>query len=125
MPEIIVCQVGDVAPGSSIRVDTAGHRIAIVRIGNDWYAIADRCSHASAVGPIDTDQLYYLATRGVPPDVAERLIVFGFFEDAIDRLAFSAGAERLRSAVARKFDSRRCCHPDESAAARAERLRSA
>ena len=74
-----------------------------------------RCSHASAVGPIDTDQLYYLATRGVPPDVAERLIVFGFFEDAIDRLAFGSGAERLRAAVARKFDARRCCHPDSVA----------
>jgi Fe-S cluster assembly protein SufD len=72
-----------------------------------------RCSHASAVGPIDPDQLYYLATRGVPPDVAERLIVFGFFEDAIDRLAFGAGAERLRAAVTRKFDARRCCHPDD------------
>jgi hypothetical protein len=45
--------------------------------------------------------------------VAERLIVFGFFQDAIDRLAFSSGADRLRAAVARKFDSRRCCHPDE------------
>jgi len=72
-----------------------------------------RCSHASAVGPIDPDQLYYLATRGVPPDVAERLIVFGFFEDAIARLAFGAGAERLRAAVTRKFDARRCCHPDD------------
>ena len=27
-----------------------------------------KCSHASTVGPIDDDQLYYLATRGVPPD---------------------------------------------------------
>ena len=49
----------------------------------------------------------------MPPDVAERLIVFGFFEDAIDRLAFGAGSERLRAAVARKFDARRCCHPDQ------------
>jgi Fe-S cluster assembly protein SufD len=73
-----------------------------------------RCSHASAVGPIDADQLYYLATRGVPPDVAERLIVFGFFEDAIDRLAFGSGTDRLRAAVTRKFDARRCCHPDEA-----------
>jgi len=73
-----------------------------------------RCSHASAVGPIDPDQLYYLATRGVPPDVAERLIVFGFFEDAIDRLAFGWGSDRLRAAVARKFDARRCCHPDQT-----------
>ncbi len=74
-----------------------------------------RCSHASAVGPIDADQLYYLATRGVPPDVAERLIVFGFFQDAIDRLAFRFGAQRLRSAVTRKFDARRCCHPENAA----------
>jgi Fe-S cluster assembly protein SufD len=72
-----------------------------------------RCSHASAIGPIDPDQLYYLETRGVPPDVAERLIVFGFFEDAIDRLAFSAATPRIRAAVTRKFDSRRCCRPDE------------
>jgi Fe-S cluster assembly protein SufD len=80
-----------------------------------------RCSHASTVGPIDRGQLYYLETRGVPPDVAERLIVFGFFEDAIDRLAFGAGSDRLRAAVTRKFDARRCCHPDE-AARRAEEL---
>jgi Fe-S cluster assembly protein SufD len=73
-----------------------------------------RCSHASAVGPIDPDQLYYLETRGVPPQVAERLIVFGFFEDTIDRLSVPAGAERLRAAVARKFEARRCCHPDGS-----------
>jgi Fe-S cluster assembly protein SufD len=78
-----------------------------------------RCSHASAVGPIDPDQLYYLETRGVPPDVAERLIVFGFFQDAIDRLAFSSGSERLRAAVVRKFDARRCCHPDQLAEAKA------
>ena len=36
-----------------------------------------RCSHASTVGPIDDDQLYYLESRGVPPDEAERLIVLG------------------------------------------------
>jgi 3-phenylpropionate/trans-cinnamate dioxygenase ferredoxin subunit len=48
MPEITVCTVDDVAPGSAIRVDKDGHRLAVVRIGNDWYAIADRCSHAEA-----------------------------------------------------------------------------
>lgn len=48
MPEIAVCKVGDVASGTSIRVDRNGHRLAIVHIGDDWYAIADRCSHAEA-----------------------------------------------------------------------------
>ncbi len=48
MPEIAVCKVTDVAPNSAIRVDRDGHRLAVVRIGDDWYAIADRCSHAEA-----------------------------------------------------------------------------
>jgi Fe-S cluster assembly protein SufD len=39
-----------------------------------------RCSHGSTVGPVDEDQRYYLESRGVEPDVAERLIVAGFFE---------------------------------------------
>lgn len=65
-----------------------------------------KCSHASAVGPIDDDQLYYLASRGVPPEVAERLIVSGFFEDVIERLPVGSLADRLRAAVAGKFDAR-------------------
>ena len=34
-------------PGAR-RVDAAGQRVAVVRIGDDWYAIGDRCSHAEA-----------------------------------------------------------------------------
>jgi Fe-S cluster assembly protein SufD len=44
-----------------------------------------KCSHASTVGPIDEDQRYYIESRGVMPDVAEGLIVQGFFDDIIDR----------------------------------------
>lgn len=65
-----------------------------------------RCSHASAVGPIDEEQLYYLATRGIPPEDAERMIVFGFFEDVIERLPIAALARSLRAAVTEKFSAR-------------------
>jgi 3-phenylpropionate/trans-cinnamate dioxygenase ferredoxin component len=41
-----VCGRGDVAPGSARRFDVAGRCIAIVRIGDDFYAIGDTCSHA-------------------------------------------------------------------------------
>jgi len=44
-----------------------------------------KCSHASTVGPIDEDQRYYIESRGVAPDVAEGLIVQGFFDAIIDR----------------------------------------
>ena len=56
-----------------------------------------QCSHASTVGPIDDDQLYYLETRGVPPEEAERLIVLGFFDDVFDRLPVRALVGRLRA----------------------------
>ncbi|MGQ0824598.1 MAG: non-heme iron oxygenase ferredoxin subunit [Actinomycetota bacterium] len=43
---IRVCSVDDVAPGSARRFDVDGHRIAVVRIGGEFYAIGDECSHA-------------------------------------------------------------------------------
>jgi Fe-S cluster assembly protein SufD len=59
-----------------------------------------RCSHASAVGPIDEDQRYYLESRGVPPDVAERLIVLGFLGEVLERLPTPALVSRVRAAIA-------------------------
>ena len=41
-----LCQRDDVAPGTAKRFDVDGHRIALVRIGDDFYALGDRCSHA-------------------------------------------------------------------------------
>ena len=56
-----------------------------------------RCSHASTVGPIDEEQRFYLESRGVPPDVAERLIVLGFFDEVLERAARArASAAQLR-----------------------------
>ena len=41
-----VCSRDEIAPGAARRFDVDGHCIAIVRIGDDFYAIGDRCSHA-------------------------------------------------------------------------------
>ncbi|MGH9083631.1 MAG: SufB/SufD family protein [Acidimicrobiales bacterium] len=59
-----------------------------------------RCSHASTVGPVDDDQRYYLESRGIPPERAERLIVLGFFDDIVDRSPVPAVVGRLRREVA-------------------------
>ena len=61
------------------------------------------CSHASATGPIDPEQRFYLESRGVPPEVADRLIVLGFFDDLLERLVVPGLAPHLRLAVARKL----------------------
>ena len=65
-----------------------------------------RCSHASAVGPIDDDQRYYLETRGVPPAEAERLIVLGFFDDVFHRLPVASLVGPLRRTVIEKIEHR-------------------
>jgi Fe-S cluster assembly protein SufD len=64
------------------------------------------CSHASTVGPIDEDQRFYLESRGVPPRIAERLVVAGFFDEVIAQLPVPGVAERIRSRIAAELEER-------------------
>jgi 3-phenylpropionate/trans-cinnamate dioxygenase ferredoxin subunit len=41
------CAVGDVASGTALAVEVDGTPVAVVRDGDDWYAIDDECSHAA------------------------------------------------------------------------------
>ena len=45
-----------------------------------------KCGHAASVGPVDEDTVFYLTSRGIPRDEAERLIVSGFFQEVLDRV---------------------------------------
>jgi 3-phenylpropionate/trans-cinnamate dioxygenase ferredoxin subunit len=46
MPETVrICRRDDLAPGEARRFDVGDLRVALVRIGDDFYAIGDRCSH--------------------------------------------------------------------------------
>ena len=63
-----------------------------------------RCSHASTVGPVDADQLYYLESRGVPTPMAQRLIVAGFFDEVLQALPVRLVEPEVRSAIADKLD---------------------
>lgn len=47
MTYLRVCAVADVAPGTALRVELDDVDVAVVRDGDDWFAIADECSHAS------------------------------------------------------------------------------
>ncbi|MBT8201553.1 MAG: Fe-S cluster assembly protein SufD [Acidimicrobiia bacterium] len=61
------------------------------------------CGHASTVGPLDEEQRYYLTSRGLDRDRADRLQVRGFFEEAIGRLPNQAVAPGIRKIVATKY----------------------
>lgn len=62
-----------------------------------------QCGHGSSSGPLDEEQLYYLMSRGLPRDRAERLLVRGFFDEVLSGLAVLPLAEPSRLAVATKF----------------------
>jgi Fe-S cluster assembly protein SufD len=65
-----------------------------------------RCSHASTVGPIDEEQLYYLQSRGVEPAAAERLVTLGFFSEIAGRAPFGPVGEFLDRAVRARLSER-------------------
>lgn len=50
----------DLDSGTAVRVDLAGTKVAVVRAGDELYAVADRCSHANyslSEGEVDADEL--------------------------------------------------------------------
>lgn len=53
-----LCAVDELGSGEARRFDVGGHRIALVRIEDDFYAIGDRCTHADislSEGEVDED----------------------------------------------------------------------
>jgi Fe-S cluster assembly scaffold protein SufB len=62
-----------------------------------------RAAHSSSVGPIDPAQLFYLESRGIPPDEARKFIVLGFLEPVVARVPLTATEERLRELLEEKW----------------------
>jgi len=58
-----------------------------------------RCTHGATLGQVDREQLFYLMTRGLTRSEAERLIVRGFFQDALDRVKIEPVREALAAAL--------------------------
>ena len=54
------------------------------------------------MGPIDDQQRFYLEARGVPPRVADRLIVAGFLAEVLER----SSVEGLRGPLAARMSAR-------------------
>ena len=62
-----------------------------------------RAAHSSSVGPIDETQLFYLESRGIPPDEARKFIVLGFLEPVVARVPLTDAQDRLRHLLEEKW----------------------
>jgi Fe-S cluster assembly protein SufD len=58
-----------------------------------------RCTHAAAVAQVDREQLYYLASRGLPTEVATRLVVEGFLSALVERVPEGPIREELTESL--------------------------
>jgi Fe-S cluster assembly protein SufD len=55
--------------------------------------------HASATGRFDDEQLFYLQARGIPEDVARRLVVRGFFASIVARIGVPEVSDHLMEVI--------------------------
>ena len=55
--------------------------------------------HASTTGRFDDEQLFYLQSRGIPADIARRLVIRGFFAEIINKLKSAELEERLMQRI--------------------------
>lgn len=61
------------------------------------------CGHGSSVGPLEEENLYYLMSRGLKRERAERLLIRGFFQEVIDRLPIEGIERPVSDEVFRRF----------------------
>ncbi|EQB37344.1 MULTISPECIES: Fe-S cluster assembly protein SufD [Virgibacillus] len=58
--------------------------------------------HAASVGRVDPVQLYYLMSRGITQEEAERLIIHGFLAPVVNQLPIEAVKNQLTQVIERK-----------------------
>lgn len=61
-----------------------------------------RCTHASTVGQIDEDQVFYLMARGIPRQTAVKMVVEGFFAPVMERIPIEGVRQRIASRIVEK-----------------------
>jgi Fe-S cluster assembly protein SufD len=64
-----------------------------------------RCTHGATVSPVEEEHLFYLMSRGIDRVTAQKLIVFGFFGEVLDRVRVQAVRDELSDAISQKVEA--------------------
>ena len=62
-----------------------------------------KCSHGATTGQLDTSELFYMKARGIPEKAALELLVFGFFEEILEKIDNDELKPSLREMLRNKF----------------------
>ena len=62
-----------------------------------------KCSHGATTSQIDPEEIFYMNARGIDKAHAHELIVYGFFEEIIERIDCEELADNVRQLIQTKF----------------------
>jgi Fe-S cluster assembly protein SufD len=62
-----------------------------------------RCSHGATVGQLDAESRFYLMSRGLTREQAERLVVLGFLGEVLSRLPLGGVVEKVTNVIEDKL----------------------
>jgi Fe-S cluster assembly protein SufD len=62
-----------------------------------------RCTHAAAIAQVDKEQLFYLTSRGLDEAGAKTLVIEGFLESLVERLAEGPVRDEISAALERRL----------------------
>jgi Fe-S cluster assembly protein SufD len=85
----------------NLLLSTEAHADAIP--GLEILADDVRCTHAAAIAQIDRDQLFYLTSRGLGEAEAKSLIIEGFLESLVERLAEGPVRDEISAALEKRL----------------------
>jgi Fe-S cluster assembly protein SufD len=85
----------------NLLLSTEAHADAIP--GLEILADDVRCTHAAAIAQIDKEQLFYLTSRGLDPAAAKSLIIEGFLEALVERLAKGPVRDEVSAALEKRL----------------------
>ena len=61
------------------------------------------CTHASTIGKMDQEEVFYLMARGIPRNRAEQMVVEGFFDPLLRRIPVEGVRDRIFSRILEKM----------------------
>src|SRR5712671_3019644 len=87
----------------SLRGLLAGPEAEIdVRPQLEIYTDEVRCSHGATAGKLDENMLFYLRSRGLEPEVAQRLLKWAFLEDVVAKIEVAELRRQIEQRLARQ-----------------------
>lgn len=64
-----------------------------------------KCAHGATVGQLEEEELFYLVSRGLHPDLARNLLTYGFAEEIVEKIKVESIKSQLDEAILNRLQA--------------------